>query len=323
MDNALMPRDPDDALVLFRIFHDELESSIGRRPETPRLALLAVRHVLGEEMLRLLLIGAPGVGKTFMARRLSEMLDVPFLEFSVSSMVEEGWKGAGPSEHLATLYKQAALTSATQTAAKRAAERAVLLVDELDKAREAPPGASSSTRDNRIGKQLSLLPLIGDGKITIERASGDHLEWRSRGALVVCAGVFDGLEAESPSAEDLTDWGLLPELAERLAFGTILRVRAPDRAHLIRVLYSSLAPIQGLFSRFGYRLGASEEVLHYLVNHLIEAGHGARSGMGILRSAAEEALLALITGNAEIGTVRILQPDDVRIPRPAKGIWRE
>lgn len=198
MHDLLLPGHPDDAHALFDLFHGELEESIGPRPETPRLALLAVRHLFGEEMLRMLLIGPPGVGKTFMVRKLARVLELPFLEINVSNMVEEGWKGAGPSEHLATLFRQAFVNSPTRAAADRAANRAIVLIDELDKARLAPPSSSSSTRDNRIGKQLSLLPLIGDGSVTIERSGGSHLEWSWRRALVICAGV---LTQPMPEAE--------------------------------------------------------------------------------------------------------------------------
>ena len=324
MDDLLLPGHPDDAHALFELFHGELEEAVGTRPETPRLALLAVRHLFGENMLRMLLIGPPGVGKTFMVRKLASVLELPFLEISVSNMVEEGWKGAGPSEHLATLFRQAIANSPTHAAAEKAANRAIVLIDEMDKARLAPPSASASTRDNRIGKQVSLLPLIGDGTLTIERSGGSHLEWSSRRALVICAGVFDGLEPDQPSSEDLADWGMLPELAERLAFGTILRVRPLSQKQVAKLLRSAIEPTVQVFSLFGYDLHVAEEVLRYLAGRLADEsrGLGPRSAVGILRTAAEEVLLRLILRQDPPRSF-ILTPDDLEIPDSSRGLWRE
>ena len=324
MDNPLLPQRAEDAHVLYDILVEDLEATLGSRPEIGVLALLAARHLMGEEMLRFLLIGESGSGKTFLAREVARILDVPFLEMSVTNMSEEGWKGAGPSEHLATLFTQAALRSRTQTAAIRAAQRAVVFIDELDKARLAPPSGSASSRENRVGKQLSLLPLIGDGSLTIERSTGHHLEWRSRGALVICAGVFEGLPAGVVSAEALADWGLLPELAERLVLGTILRLPQKSRDQLLRVLQQDVQPLQQLFARFGYTLHVSQTALNYVALNLVELpSTGARSASGILRRAAEAGLLRMLTEGVPTGSSWTLGPDDVELPPQSKGVWRD
>jgi ATP-dependent protease Clp ATPase subunit len=323
--DELQPQQPEDAHVLFEILSEDLAAGLGTRPETPQLALLATRHLMGEEMLRLTLIGDVGSGKTYMARTLARVIGAPFLEMNVTHMAEEGWKGAGPSEHLTTLYAQAAIRNPTQTAAIRAAQRAVILIDELDQARLAPGSASANTRENRVGKQLALRPIVGDGTVTIERSSGAHLQWRSRGALVVCTGVFEGLPPGVVSAEALTDWGLLPELAERLAFGSILRlgpIRATQLAHVIR---SELQPLQALFARFGYGLEVSETAVSYAISRLSSDGQPprVRSTAGVLRSAAEALLLRMLDENAPIGAAGVLGPDDLSIPPPSPGLWRE
>lgn len=325
MGNERLPNNPEDAHILFELLEEDLRSRIGARPEIAPLALLANRHIMGEEMLRLTLIGELGTGKTHMARALAGVIGVPFLEINVTHMAEEGWKGAAPSEHLATLLAQAAARSAFQTTALRLAQRAVILVDDLDQARLLPASASPSARENRIGKQLALLPIVGDGTITLERASGAHLQWHSRGSLVVCAGVFEGLPSGDVSAEALTDWGLLPELAERLAYGSVIRLGQIGSAQLVRIMRSELQPLQKLFARFGYKLEISDAAVTYAIsrNSLDGRTPRVRSTAGILRRAAEALLLQMLTEQAPVGSARVLGPDDVQIPRPSAGLWRE
>jgi ATP-dependent protease Clp ATPase subunit len=325
MEQAPSPQQPEDARVLFEILSEDLAAAFGTLPETPQLALLATRHLIGEEMLRLTLIGDVGSGKTYLARTLAKVIGSPFLEMNVTHMAEEGWKGAGPSEHLTTLYAQAVARTSTETAAIRAAQRAVILIDELDQARLAPGRASPSTREDRVGKQLALLPIVGDGTVTIERSSGAHLQWRSRGALVVCTGVFDGLPAGDVSAESLADWGLLPELAERLAFGGLVRVSRMRTAQLVHVLQSELQPLQTLFARFGYGLDVSEAAVTYAISRLSSDGQPprVRSTAGVLRSAAEALLLRMLDEDVPIGAKGVLGPDDLRIPPRSPGLWRE
>lgn len=317
-------QNPEDAHVLFEILQEDLQDALGDRPETPRLALLASRHLLGEEMLRLTLIGDVGSGKTYVARTLARVIGAPFLELNVTHMAEEGWKGAGPSEHLTTLYSQAAIRTSTQTAAIRSAQRAVVLVDELDQARVLPSSASPSARENRIGKQLALLPIVGDGTVTIERSSGSHLQWRSPGSLVICAGVFEGLPRGEVSAESLTDWGLLPALAERIAFGTVVRLSRLAKPQLVHVMHSELRPLEALFRRFGYRLEVSDAAITYVISRTTSADPPRlRSTAGVLRSAAEALLLRMLSEGAPLGATAVLGPDDVRIPPPSPGVWRE
>lgn len=324
MDHSLRPHRPEDAHLLFTMLHEDLQAVLGPRPETQPLALIAARHLMGEEMIRLLLIGATGVGKTHMARAVARVVGAPFLEMNVSHMSEEGWKGAGPSEHLATLLAQASLDAPTETAAIAAAERGVLLIDELDKARLAPPSASASTRENLLGKQRGLLPIIGDGVVTIE-SHRQSQQWRSRHALVMCAGVFDGLPINGVSAESLTDWGMLPELAERLAFGSVIGIMPMNEHQLVSMLLLELVTIEQMFSRFGYAVEIPNATLNYVARHVASTSQnpGIRSASGLLRNVANDMLLRMLAEGSPIGSTRVLGPDDVRLPPRSRGIWRE
>lgn len=316
---------PEDARTLFQLCRLELTDSVaGHRRATDRLALLATRALLGESMLRALLIGSPGVGKTTLARRVAGLLDVPFLEFSAAHLSEEGWKGTGPSEHLSGLLDRALSLAGSHQHAVRLAERSVILVDEIDKTRL--PGRSGSTvaRENRTGKQLGLINLIGDGTITIERGSGPTVAWRSRKAVVIAAGVFDDLEVPRPSAGDLINWGLVPELAERLARGLILRLDPLSAPELIAALRMELEPVENLFHRFGHRLVISDAALGYVAQLIVSGTYdaGLRAAAGWIEESAQRMLVRLLTRHAE-STRLVLGPDDVVVPAPPDANWRE
>ena len=59
MDDLLLPRIPDDTHTLFDLPLGDLTEKLDVRPEVFRLALLAVRHLLGNVMLRLPFMGPP------------------------------------------------------------------------------------------------------------------------------------------------------------------------------------------------------------------------------------------------------------------------
>ena len=316
---------PEDARALFQLFREELSRSVaGHRQVIDRIALLATRAMLGDSMIRALLIGPPGVGKTSLARRVAELLDVPFLEFSAAHLSEEGWKGAGPSEHLAALLNAALVRAGSLQPAQQQAERAMILIDELDKTRLPGSRGSTSTRKNRMGKQLGLLNLVGDGAVTIDRGSGQPIVWRSRHALVLAAGVFEGLGTDNPSAGDLIEWGLIPELSERLARGTILRMNALSAAEFVQALRIELEPLAALFKRFGHRLSVSDATLGYVARYVLSGDPqaGLRAAAGWIEAGAERRLLDLLRHQTRPAHI-VLGPDDVDLPAPPRPHWRE
>jgi len=308
----------EDAHSLFQFFRMELSEAVaGHEAQIDTLALTATRMVMGDQMLRVLLIGSSGVGKTTLARKLGESLGGLFLEFSAAHMVEEGWKGVGPSEHLLGLLNRASAKSNSPHQAMELSERSVVFIDELDKIRRPETDASPANLEQKLGKQLGLMNFIGDGVITIDRGSSPAVEWRSRRALVIAAGVFDGLEVENPSGGDLARWGLIPELAERLARGTILRLPKLTRAQVVRALRTEIEPLHALFRRFGYSLEIGDSTLNFVSARLVTGAHesGFRTAAGWIERSAEGTLIRLLKEEVPSGVV-VLTPDDVGIPPP-------
>lgn len=94
-------------------------------------AMLQTRSLLGVQTLHLspvLLVGEPGCGKTRLVRRLSELLDLPFMPVSLGGLndskpftgTSRGWAGGEPSPLLSMILRY-------RTAS------AMVLLDELDK----------------------------------------------------------------------------------------------------------------------------------------------------------------------------------------------
>lgn len=319
---GLTPDVPEDSRILYGLFRQGLAQLLGDDSKLSSLALLATRHVMGEEMLRLLLIGPSGSGKTTIARALSEVLAVPMVEIQVGGMSEEGWAGTSASQHLGSLIDECYRSHPSDW--RPMAERSVVVLDELCKARIPGRNATPSHREQRAGKQVSLLPIVGDGTVRIERMQR-VLSWRSKRALVVATGVFHGLPTPSPSPVDLHDWGMLKELAERFAAGTILHLSHPTGRRMTAVLERSLMPLTEVVTRFGYELHVDPASLTYLTNALAEQQHdlGPRAGIGVLRGAVEALLLRLLDEDAPPGTRIIVAPDDLRVPPPPRGLWRD
>ncbi len=263
------------------------------------LALAGVRHIAGGSGERILLTGPSGCGKSTLTRALAEALDVPWLLIDVTMLSEQNWQGTDISDHLEALYDRHGAR----------AEESVIVLDEVDKL--CVRDAERSSKDYRIGKQQSLLPLLGTGS-EIPLMNGQRV--RPDRMLILMAGVFDGLPAGTAGPGDLVRLGLMHELVERM--GRIIRLRPLPTSELMAVLRAGLSSTAVAFRLFGYFLEVPDAVLAYVASRLRSGDEaGPRSGIAWLRSAADRLLVRLLDEAAPIGTIVVLRPDDVLVPR--------
>jgi hypothetical protein len=288
------------------------------------LALAAVRHLSGYGG-RVLLSGEDGRGQLTVVRTLAEALDLPFLEIDVGSLAETNWRGSDLSFFLERLHAQLEQRHARATV-PRIAERACILLAHLERLRV--PGAytgSTSTRDYREGKALSLCPLAGEGVIPVSKDSGGYL-WPSKQALVIATAHLDGLP-RAPDAEALQLWGIARPLADELAGFTWVEFQAPDHSTLHLSMRTELRGLVDRFLAFGYHLRIEEQVVRYLVD-LIASGArvgGVRAGVALVASAADRVLARLLEEGAPAGSVYVFARDDLdrSIGERTSGTWRE
>lgn len=302
-----------DAIAAYQLVQDSLRRDvIGHEDALRLLAVAGVRHLLGAQGQRLLLAGPHGVGKSTMLRALANALEIPFAVLDITMMSEANWHGYDLPRWIGDLVSNHG----------DRAERALLLLDEADKlACGSTTGVGS---DYRRGKQQSLLPLLGVGSpIPI-----DGIQYDASGALVVMAGVFDGLPCGRATPGDLVQLGLMPELVER--FGSIIRLKPLEIHEQAEMFSRALQPIAESYALFGYALTIPGETLHYAAHRMRVSDWGPRSAAALLSMTATRALTTLLDGAALPGERVVLTPDDIgtamhSAPRPDGGeidpIW--
>lgn len=327
--DALSPANHDDVGVLFELLCESMrEQIVGCSEEIERLALIGVRHLARslsghDTLLRALITGPHGSGKSTLARVFVESMGLPHVVIPASALAETNWNGSDLGDFLNVLY-HAGSGSLDPVRVVDRAERAVVVIDDMDALRLPGRYGSASTRDYQLGRQQSLRPLMEGGVVPIERGS-TSMFWRSQRALVISCGTFDGLGIATPTAEHLIDWGMIPPLAERLCAGAVLQMREVAALDLVEILKRSVGAPTGAFATFGYRLSVSPEAFMFVAERTKEGGrlNGTRSAVACIASSAEQVLIGMIRDRAPAGTHRVLAPDDIKLPSQSAGLWRD
>ncbi len=272
----------------------------------------AARHKdLGPQ--HILLLGPTGSGKTYLVRRIAELLDVPIVFASATSLVEVGYKGESVDSLLESLISQCG--GDTQKA-----ERGIIYIDEFDKIRK--PSVNLGRDVSGEGVQNALLTLL-DGRRTT--TGGYHTSKTTLDVskiLFICTGAFselpqivrsriDGaggfgfgagrelarIEIESDDDayaqgvhDDLIRYGFIPEIVGRFAAITALRTLSED--DLVRILTdagdSTLEKQRTLFAIHGIELLFPSESLRTVAQMSRRLGTGARGLVSLVRNALDD-----------------------------------
>lgn len=322
---ALRPASYVDRRALYELVRDGLRESGTIEPRiASRLAVISVRHLAGHGG-RVLLRGGPNTGKAELARTIATVLDLPMVEINAGMLAEMNWAGADLGFFLNQLYDDL-YRQYPPAAVPTIAEHACVFVHGLDSV--AVPGSYTSaeaTRDYRAGKQQSLTALCTGASIPVSRAQGKGRVWRGGSALVIVAAQFDGLPTGRPDADDMVDWGLTPSLARALAAFSFheLPPLSPDR--LEGVVRRDVRFLRERFWEFGFRLEVTDQAIRYVTDALTSGRNagGPSAASRWIADAAEDALIRLLDEHAPVGARFILVRDDVTLPEPGRGFWRE
>lgn len=106
------------------------------------------------------IVGDSGVGKTFLVRSLSKLLDLPFIEVDATSYTEAGYKGNDVTEIIDELIVR-------EKGNRRRIEQSIVFIDEIDKTTTT---TSSTASPNKV--QQSLLKMIEGMEYSYEISTG-------------------------------------------------------------------------------------------------------------------------------------------------------
>lgn len=267
------------------------------------------------EKTNVLMLGPTGCGKTMLARKIAEYLDVPFAICDATGITEAGYVGDDVESILTRLIAEA-------DGDLEKAKRGIVYIDEIDKIARKGENVSITRDVSGEGVQQALLKMIEGSIMRIpntgkrKHPGSDMQEIDTSGILFICGGAFVGLDKiierrldrrsigfnasldkkdanpnifQDVTNKDIIQFGFIPEFVGR--FGLVVNVDELTTSDLVRVLKepknSFVKQYQYMFELDGINLHFEESALEFIAEKAKELKTNARG----LKNIMEKTLL--------------------------------